>query len=164
MHKLIAILSLAALVLGIVACGGTSKTSSSTAGPKAPEVSPAGDIPDNQAYVAYAPPGAGYTVKVPEGWSRSAGGGATTFTDKLNAIRLEAVPASAPLTVRDARRTELPKLARTIKGFRAGPVTVVTRKAGAAVKIAYLAALGPFFSGACIGLCTILAALIGRMR
>ncbi len=28
--------------------------------------------------------------------------------------------------------------------------------------LAWLAALGPFFSGACIGLCTILAALITR--
>lgn len=31
-------------------------------------------------------------------------------------------------------------------------------------ELAYLAAFGPFFSGACIGLCTILAALITRLR
>lgn len=31
-------------------------------------------------------------------------------------------------------------------------------------ELAYLAAFGPFFSGACIGLCTILAAIITRVR
>jgi hypothetical protein len=142
MHKLIAVISLAAVVLGLAACGGSSKKSSTSgaANPKGPEVSPSGDIPDNQAYVAYSPPGGGYTVKVPEGWSQSTASGATTFTDKLNAIRVETVPAGAPPTVRDARQTELPKLARTVNGFKAGPVTTVTRKAGPAVKITYLAA------------------------
>lgn len=87
------------LALATGACGG-SATSGKGGGPQAvspnaPEVSPAGDIPDNQAYVAYSPPGGGYTVKVPEGWARTSSGGAVTFTDKLNAIRMESVPASA---------------------------------------------------------------------
>ncbi|HXS43422.1 MAG TPA: hypothetical protein VN751_02255, partial [Solirubrobacteraceae bacterium] len=93
----------AALALVTAGCGSGSSSGGSTAKPNAPEVNPAGDIPDNQAYVAYTPPGGGFTVKVPEGWSRSDTGSTTTFTDKLNAIRVQSVPAHAPLTVSEAR-------------------------------------------------------------
>ena len=75
--------------IGLAACGGSSSSSTEAANPNAAEVSPPGDIPDNQVFVDYSPPGAGYSVKVPEGWSRSSTGGAVTFTDKLNSIRLE---------------------------------------------------------------------------
>jgi hypothetical protein len=137
----------AIVVLGAAGCGGASSSSSSSGGgqaskpanPNAPEVNAAGDIPDNQAYVAYSPPGGGYTVKVPEGWSRTTAGGAVTFTDKLNSVRMESMPARAPLTGAQARRTELPKLARSVKGFKAGSVSTVARPAGNAVRITYLA-------------------------
>src|SRR3954467_5124146 len=93
----------AALAVGVAGCGGSSSSSgggpqSTGPGPKAPEGSPPGDIPDNQAYLRFAPASGGFTVKVPEGWSRSSGRGTTTFTDKLNAIRVETAGASAPLT------------------------------------------------------------------
>jgi hypothetical protein len=127
-------------VAGLAACGSSASGGSSSPSPNAPEVSPAGDIPDNQAFVAYSPPGAGFTVKVPEGWARSSAGATTTFTDKLNAISMESVPAGAEPTVRDARRTELPRLAKQVKGFKPGTVTMVTRKAGPAVRITYFAA------------------------
>jgi hypothetical protein len=99
-------LALAAAGLAAAGCGSSSPSSSGgsaatmaaaarTPAARTPEVSPAGDIPDNQAYVRYAPPGAGFSVKVPEGWSRTRTGGGVTFTDKLNAIRLEhAAPAA----------------------------------------------------------------------
>jgi hypothetical protein len=109
----------------------------------AKETNPSGDIPDNQAYVAYAPPRAGYSVKVPEGWSRTASGGAVTFTDKLNAVRLEEVAAPAAPTIAGVRRTLLSQLARTERGFRAGTVTMVARHAGPAVRITYLARSAP---------------------
>jgi hypothetical protein len=114
-------------------------SSTSAANPNAPEVNPAGDIPDNQAYVRYAPPGGGFSVKVPEGWSRITSGGAVTFTDKLNAVRVETTAAHAPLTVTEARRALLPKLASSVNGFHAGTVSSVTRHAGTAVRIKYLA-------------------------
>src|SRR4051794_24654432 len=86
-------------VLAVAGCGGApsgGRAGSSTAS----EVNPAGDIPDNQAYVAYAVPHAGFAVKVPEGWTRTIAGGAVTFTDKLNAIRLETRRAPHAPTVR----------------------------------------------------------------
>ena len=133
----------AVVAIGAAGCGASSSSggghASKTATANAPEVNPAGDIPDNQAYVAYTPPGGGFTVKVPEGWARSSAGGAVTFTDKLNTIRVESKAAQVPLTARDARQTEVPKLASSVSGFRRGTVTAVARKAGTAVRITYLA-------------------------
>jgi hypothetical protein len=134
----------AALVLAAAAlfagCGSSSSNSSTAVNPNQADVSPAGDIPDNQAYVPYRPPGGGFTVKVPEGWSRSARGGAVTFTDKLNAIRMERGKAARPLTPAATRRTEVPKLAKTVPGFQTAKIDTVTRPAGRAVRISYLAA------------------------
>jgi hypothetical protein len=135
------------LALGVAACGssssggGSSSGASSTNGatPKTKEVSPAGDIPDNQAYVAFTPPGAGFSVKVPEGWAQRTASGAVVFTDKLNTIRIESHTASTPLTVQQARSGELSSLARSVKGFKAGKVSTVSRKGGTAVRMTYLA-------------------------
>jgi len=144
MYKRAALAAVAAVVvIGAAGCGASSSSGGGQASKpstaNAPEVSPAGDIPDNQAYVAYAPPAGGFTVKVPEGWSRRLAGGAVVFTDKLNAIRVETKAAKVPLTARDARQTELPKLESSVSGFRPGTVTTVARNAGTAVRITYLA-------------------------
>ena len=126
----------AVLALGLTACGGSS---AGRPNPSAPEKSPPGDIPDNQAFVRFSVPGRGFSVKVPEGWSQRRSGGAVVFTDKLNTIRLESRPASGPLTVAAARRGELPKLKRSVRGFRAGTVGEVSRSAGRALRVTYLA-------------------------
>jgi hypothetical protein len=130
------------LALGAAACGSSSSGSGSSTqapNPNTKESSPAGDIPDNQAYVAFTPPGGSFSVKVPEGWARRTAGGAVAFTDKLNTIRIESRAASAPLTVQKARSGELSSLAQSVKGFKGGKVTTVSRKAGTAVRITYLA-------------------------
>jgi len=136
-----------AAALGVAACGGASTGGGASTAPgpdpNAPETSPAGDIPDNQAYVAYAPPRAGYSVKVPEGWSRTTGGGATTFTDKLNSITMRPRPAASAMSVADATRREVRKLARGTRGFRAGRVSTVHRKPGDAIRITYTARGAP---------------------
>jgi hypothetical protein len=147
MSKRTALAAGAAIVaIGAAGCGASSPgggQASTAPAANTREVSPAGDIPDNQAYVAYAPPGGGFTVKVPEGWSRSGRAGAVVFTDKLNSIRVETKAAQVPLTARDARQTELPKLASSVSGFQHGKVTTVARKAGTAVRITYLAKANP---------------------
>src|SRR3954449_388027 len=129
------------LALGATACGSSSSGGSSTKAPNpnTKDTSPAGDIPDNQAYVAFTPPGGGFSVKVPEGWARRTTGSAVAFTDKLNTIRIESRTATAPLTVQKARSGELSTLAHSVKGFKAGKVSTVSRKGGTAVRITYLA-------------------------
>jgi hypothetical protein len=141
--RIIAIAGVTAVAAGAAGCGSSSSSgggaSTKPSQPKTPEVSPAGDIPDNQAYVAVKPPAGGFTVKVPEGWSRSTDGKAITFTDKLNAIRIETAAAGVAPTVRETRQTELPKLASTVRGYQPGGVSTVTRKAGMAIRTTYLA-------------------------
>jgi hypothetical protein len=132
------------LALAVAGCGGSSSSGGGAAAttavnPNKPEKSPAGDIPDNQAYVAYTPPGAGFSVKVPEGWARQASGGAVTFTDKLNSIRMETTSAPGPLSLARARSSEVPKLSKTVKGFAGAKVSSVSRSAGSATRITYLA-------------------------
>jgi hypothetical protein len=87
----------AALALVVAACGSSSY-GPDAATPAPTEVSPAGDIPDDQAFVPFQAPGAPYSVKVPEGWSQTRQGGAIVFTDKLNSIELAwgAAPKPAP--------------------------------------------------------------------
>ena len=120
----------------------SASTSTSASGngvnPNVPESLPPGDIPDTTAYVAYTVPGAGYTVSTPEGWSRTTAGGAVSFTDKLNAVRISAAPAHGPVTVGSVRRNVLPTLASSVKGYKLLSVTVVKRKAGAAIRTTYL--------------------------
>lgn len=118
----------AALVAG---CGGSSSPDggkpSRPANPNAAEKSPPGDIPDNQAFVAYRPAGADYSVKVPEGWGRRSVGKAVTFSDKLNSVTMEAVPAGTKLRSGQAQR----------KG------RAVQRKAGKAELVTYIAPAKP---------------------
>jgi hypothetical protein len=136
--RLAAVAAVAAI--GAAGCGASSSGGGKPVDPNAAEVSPAGDIPDDQAFVAYAPPGGGYSVKVPEGWARTSSHGTVTFTDKLNAIRVQTRPARVALTPARAARTELPRLAHSVRGFAAPRIGTVTRRAGTAVRITYLAA------------------------
>jgi hypothetical protein len=143
-------------LLTISACGSSSKTSSPvvssapnvapTVGTSGsglsrtgvPEANPAGDIPDNQAFVAYRDASAGYTVSVPEGWSQRAEAGAVVFSDKYNVVRIQTRGASSAPTVGSVTSNDLPALA-TAPGYSAGPVSLVDRKAGQAVLATYKA-------------------------
>jgi len=61
-----------------------------------------------------------------------------TFTDKLNTVQLIDTRASGPITVASAQRTEVPKIAAALKGFKLQSVSVVSRPAGPAITIRYL--------------------------
>jgi hypothetical protein len=111
--------------------------------PNAPEINPAGDIPDNQVFVAYSPPSGGFSVKVPEGWARSEQGGVVVFTDNLNSIRMETDGVASAPTVASAQQDEVPAITAAVRNFASGRVTVVTRKAGQAVLITYRADSNP---------------------
>ncbi len=113
-----------------------TKTKANAVDPNAPEVNPAGDIPDNQVFVTYSN-AAGYAVKVPEGWARSTQSGTISFTDKLNTIRVGTEKLPAPPTVASVRGDELSAIAKGAKHFRAGRVENVTRRIGRGVMATY---------------------------
>jgi hypothetical protein len=153
--RTIVVAAAGALIVSVVgACGASSKSSSArpttslasttttTAAadnPNAPEVNPAGDIPDNQVFVSYSPPSGGYSLKVPEGWARVDTGGAVTFTDKLNRVRMETKASASTPTVSSAQQDEVPAIRSASKNYEAGKVTQVTRKSGTAILITYRA-------------------------
>ena len=137
-----------ALLAGACGSGGaspyggstpTTATPPSAASKNAPEVNPAGDIPDNQVFVPYSPPGGRFTVKVPEGWGRTARAGTVSFTDKLNTISMETRPAPAAPTVASARQAELPAIQSASRRYQPGTVTQVRRTGGGVVLVTYKA-------------------------
>jgi hypothetical protein len=123
------------IVVAVAGCGSPQRA----ANPNAAESSPPGDIPDNQAYVPFHPKGAAYSFKVPEGWSQTAQGGTVRFTDKLNSIAVASRPAKGAVSLATVRTSDLPQLARSVKGYKAGSISIVNRTAGRAVRVSYLA-------------------------
>ncbi|MFD7535003.1 hypothetical protein [Streptomyces sp. NPDC059819] len=137
--------AVAAVVLAGCGSGSTPPTGTGSASvsqapaPAASEPNPAGDIPDNQVYVLYAPGGSNgaFTVKVPEGWARTDSAGTVSFTDKLN--RIEIVPrsgAAAP-TSQSVSAQVVPGLRQHVPKFAMGKVGVVSRQAGPVVLLTY---------------------------
>lgn len=149
--------ALSAVLLGAVAACGASSTTSSppivsttstpaasgpgAATPKPPvrvtESNPPGDIPDNQAYVAYRPTGATVSVKVPEGWARSVTGSTTAFSDKLNRIEIVTSQAATAPSTSDVASQDVARLKSSAPSFLLGKVSSVSRPAGNAVLLTY---------------------------
>ena len=134
---------------------GTTASSATRSGPGSPteapvsseaavpaESNPPGDIPDNTVFVPYHTAKGGWTVTVPEGWSRTTKGTTVTFTDKLNTVQVDAGPGT-PVTLSSARKTDVPALANTTRAFKLTSVTKVTLPAGPAVLISYQANSDP---------------------
>jgi hypothetical protein len=118
----------------------TCTPSGSAAGPGGKgDVAPPGDIPDNQAFVAFGSPTGHYTVKVPEGWARADQGAVTVFTDKLNTIRIETTSAPAAPTATSVGGQDVPTLKAQSQCFEGGAVTTVSRSAGNVVLVKYRA-------------------------
>ena len=143
-RSIVAVTALAvAAGVGVTACGGSSGSSSKTAATAAPEVSPAGDIPDTQAFVPFSPPSGGYSIQVPEGWARTDLATGATFTDKLNSIRVEASAASAAPDTGSIKTVDVPALQSSVAGFALGQISTVTRTAGDGVLLTYQGAGAP---------------------
>src|SRR4051812_30915375 len=98
MSRAIALVLLGAL-LGLTACGGSSKSSNSaSAGALSAEAKSAatGDIPDNQVFLTFRNRAAGYSISYPEGWARTGSPRDLTFRDKNNIVHITVASASQP--------------------------------------------------------------------
>jgi len=56
----------------------------------------AGDIPDNQVFLTFHNPNAGYSMKYPEGWAQTGPGDRVTFRDKNNIVRVVVTTGKEP--------------------------------------------------------------------
>jgi hypothetical protein len=91
-----------------------------------------GDIPDNQVFLRFSDPSAGYSMKYPEGWAQQGSGSLVTFRDKNNIVRIVVKPGGA-VAPADAKRDLAAVTGATITG---GP-TATTISGHPAVKVSY---------------------------
>jgi hypothetical protein len=137
------------LLLGLVLLGGCSRATSPTAPPTAPpaaskreapiapEQNPPGDIPDSQVFVPYSPPGGGFKVKVPEGWSRTNGSQQASFTDKLNTVTMTWKAVSVAPTPAQVESADVRQLSSSVPAFQVVIVKPVALPGGKAVNLVY---------------------------
>ena len=102
----------------------------------APEVSPPGDIPDNQAFVTFSAP-TGYSVKVPEGWARKDDGAKTTFSDKYNHILLQQSDAPQSIDEAFAKSTLVPALQKNGRAVDKVAIKTMALKSGSVIALDY---------------------------
>jgi len=102
----------------------------------APEVSPPGDIPDNQAFVTFNSP-LGYSIKVPEGWARKDEGTKTTFSDKYNHILLQQSDAGPTIDEAFAKSTLIPDLQKAGRAPDRIKVKAIALKSGPVIALDY---------------------------
>lgn len=102
----------------------------------APEKNPPGDIPDNQVFVHYKSP-LGFSIKVPEGWSRAERSDGARFSDKYNIIDLAVSKAEQAPTATLAKTREAAELRKTDRAVEIKSVMDVKLKCGPAVLITY---------------------------
>lgn len=108
----------------------------------APEKNPPGDIPDNQVFVIYNAPD-GFSMKVPEGWSRTASDHSVRFFDKYDEIDASLGAATAAPTVASVQASEIPDLETGGHAVKISAVKAVKLAAGPAVRISYLSNSAP---------------------
>ncbi len=72
--------------------GGNTSTESSQAGgeasPSEAQAAATGDIPDNQVFLVFHDPRAGYSIRYPEGWARKGSANDVTFQEKANTVHV----------------------------------------------------------------------------
>lgn len=109
----------------------------STESAVAPEVNPPGDIPDSQAFVTYAPAGAGYSIEVPEGWARTGDGSPVSFVSKLDGVRVDVSPATTAPSAATAKVTEAKQIGAQGRAVSVTGTSDVTLPSGKAVLVKY---------------------------
>ena len=150
-----------ALTAAAAGCGSSAKTPVAAPPPAAPTTTPAtttthtsaadaltaeaqsaaaGDIPDNQVFLAFHN-AAGYSIRYPEGWLQRGSGQIVTFQDKNNRIRI-VVGAGAAFSGASVK-ADLAALKTANASFDAGPPTPTTLPAGSAFKVTYTTVSAP---------------------
>jgi hypothetical protein len=99
--------------------------------PAKPEKNPPGDIPDDQAFIAYASP-LGFEFKVPEGWARTDRADGVVFADKFGKIEVTVAAGDPPTPKRAADAVKASLRAVEIK-----KAETADRPAGRAVYVAF---------------------------
>jgi hypothetical protein len=79
--------------------------------PSEAQAAATGDIPDNQVFLLFRNPQAGYSIRYPEGWARTGSGNDVTFQEKANLVHItvrNGAPHGKPGTKTTYSRTSAP--------------------------------------------------------
>ncbi|HKB50441.1 MAG TPA: hypothetical protein VKC63_03320 [Solirubrobacterales bacterium] len=93
--------------------------------PSEAQAAATGDIPDNQVFLLFHDPKAGYSIRYPEGWARKGSTSQVTFQEKANVIHVSVgkgappTEASAVSGVENLRKTD-----STVHGQAAEKLTI----------------------------------------
>lgn len=136
MHNRLRVLSRLALVASL-ALWPVAITPALAETAVAAEKNPPGDIPDTQVFVAYN--GAGFSMKVPEGWSRTDQPTGARFADKYNIIVATVGDAATAPTITSAAATEVVSLKAGGRAVKITDVKQVKLDGGEAIRIDYSA-------------------------
>jgi hypothetical protein len=99
-----------------------------------PEKNPPGDIPDSQVFVKFQSP-LGFSVQIPEGWSRTERKSGVVFADKFNKIDVEIGTATGLPSVASAKTQQAFELVKTGRAVTIKAIKNVTLPTGPAVLI-----------------------------
>lgn len=102
----------------------------------APEKNPPGDIPDDQVFITFKSPN-GFSLKVPEGWSRKDAPEGVSFADKYGTIDVAVKASPATPTVASVRAGEAGELEKTGHAVKIASVKEVKLASGPAIQIIY---------------------------
>lgn len=121
----------------IVGAGAPISSALTFAAEKAvvPERNPPGDIPDSQVFIDYA--GNGFSMKVPEGWSRKDTATGAVFSDKYNMIEISTASAAAAPTVESVQKREAADIASGNHAAKITDIGKVKLNGGSAIRIRY---------------------------
>ncbi|WP_421762167.1 hypothetical protein [Devosia sp.] len=100
-----------------------------------PERNPPGDISDSQVFIAYTGPG--FSMQVPEGWSRNNVAGGATFSDKYNLIAVTIADAPVAPTVESAKLDEAAAMSASGHAVEITGIKSVALDGGEAIQIEY---------------------------
>lgn len=115
--------------------GGGQGTAGSEGVPSEAQSAATGDIPDNQVFLSFSDPRAGYAIRYPEGWARNGNGDNVTFSEKANVIHLVVRPGPAP--TRASAESGVRRLRRADATVKANPPQELTIKGRPVVKTTY---------------------------
>ena len=100
-----------------------------------------GDIPDNQVFLRFTNPVAGYRMSYPEGWTRKGDGRNVTFSDKNNIVRV--VVATGPAPTVASVQSELTALEHNNPTLKFMKPRAVALRSGSAIKATYTTESAP---------------------
>ncbi len=104
--------------------------------PLPPEPHPPGDIPDTQVFVDYHSP-LGFSIKMPEGWSRRLAPDGVTFTSTYGGLAVQVSQAATAPTLASVKQNQAASLKKSPAAVRITKIVAVHLPTGPAVLISF---------------------------